>query len=201
VNCCRNGQILIFAGKNWFNINFQKHQLFFKPSLSFFLLSLSLFDGILPPGLRSQTMTLKKSSSMIHIGKMILQKVNESGISKSELARRVNLTPQNIYNLFKRKSIDAGLLKQISVALAFDFFSIYEEARRERVHRFWSEENSDRYLEYQELLREQNRLKNENRYLKSLIGMTKKKGTTTADSARTEIRRATVYRLRKNSIS
>ena len=138
---------------------------------------------------------------MVHIGKMILQKVNESGISKSELARRVNLTPQNIYNLFKRKSIDVGLLKQISVALAFDFFSIYEEARRERIVRFWSEEDSDRYLEYQELLREQNRLRNENRYLKSLIGMTKRKRANTAGTATTGVRRATVYRLRKNSIS
>lgn len=138
---------------------------------------------------------------MVHIGKMILQKVNESGISKSELARRVNLTPQNIYNLFKRKSIDVGLLKQISVALAFDFFSIYEEARRERIVRFWSEEDSDRYLEYQELLREQNRLRNENRYLKSLIGMTKIKRANTAGTAATNVRRATVYRLRKNSIS
>jgi transcriptional regulator with XRE-family HTH domain len=61
----------------------------------------------------------------IHIGKIIKQKVEESGINKSEFSRRINTTPQNVYGIFKRKSIDTDLLDKISHVLDIDFFAYY----------------------------------------------------------------------------
>ena len=61
----------------------------------------------------------------IHIGKLILQQVKSSGINRSEFARRINTTRQNIDNIARRESIDSLLLFQISEVLQFDFFQLY----------------------------------------------------------------------------
>ena len=61
----------------------------------------------------------------IHIGNLIRQRLNETGMSKSEFARRINTTPQNIYGIFKRKSIDSDLLTQISEVLEYNFFEYF----------------------------------------------------------------------------
>ena len=61
----------------------------------------------------------------IHIGQLIRKRVEETGMSKSEFARRVNTTSQNIYGIFKRKSLDTELLTKISSVLKYDFFQHY----------------------------------------------------------------------------
>ena len=61
----------------------------------------------------------------IHIGNLIKKIVEEKGINKSEFARRINTTSQNVYGIFKRKSIDAELLKKISGVLGYNFFQYY----------------------------------------------------------------------------
>jgi transcriptional regulator with XRE-family HTH domain len=63
--------------------------------------------------------------SKVHIGKLIRERLEEIGMSKSEFSRRINTSPQNVYGIFKRKSIDTELLQQISEVLKFDFFSYY----------------------------------------------------------------------------
>lgn len=63
----------------------------------------------------------------VHIGKIIKQKVDESGMSKSEFGRRINTSPQNVYGIFKRKSIDTDLLSKISDVLETDFFRYYSK--------------------------------------------------------------------------
>lgn len=62
-----------------------------------------------------------------HIGKIIRQRLEETGMNKSEFARRINTTPQNIYGIFKRKSLDTDLLKEISQVLEYDFFQYYSQ--------------------------------------------------------------------------
>lgn len=64
----------------------------------------------------------------LHIGKIIKKKLEESGMSKSEFSRRIETTPQNIYGIFKRKSMDTDLLKRISNVLNYDFFMYYTTA-------------------------------------------------------------------------
>lgn len=61
----------------------------------------------------------------IHIGKIILKKLKESGMSKSEFARRINKSPQNVQDIFTRQSIDTKLLSDISEVLGYSFFTLF----------------------------------------------------------------------------
>lgn len=58
----------------------------------------------------------------IHIGKVILEKLKEQDISKSEFGRKINRSRQNVQDIFKRESIDTNLLAEVSKVLNFDFF-------------------------------------------------------------------------------
>lgn len=57
-----------------------------------------------------------------HVGSTIKKRLEEVGISKNEFARRINRTPQNVFSIFERESLDTGLLLDISKVLNFDFF-------------------------------------------------------------------------------
>ena len=46
-------------------------------------------------------------------------------IGPTELGALINTSKQNVYGIFKRKSIDTQLLAKISRALAHDFFLYY----------------------------------------------------------------------------
>lgn len=61
----------------------------------------------------------------IHVGKLIKNRLQETGMTKSEFARRINKTSQNIYDIFERKTIDTGLLLKISTILDLNFFERY----------------------------------------------------------------------------
>jgi hypothetical protein len=60
-----------------------------------------------------------------HLGNIIKKRLEEVGISKNEFARRINRTPQNVFSIFDRESMDTKLLLDISKVLNFDFFSVY----------------------------------------------------------------------------
>ena len=61
----------------------------------------------------------------LHIGQIIKQRVEELGITKAEFSRRINTSSQNIYGIFKRKSIDTALLIKISKTLNHNFFKYF----------------------------------------------------------------------------
>ncbi|MGZ4054452.1 MAG: hypothetical protein ACXVDZ_10585 [Bacteroidia bacterium] len=61
----------------------------------------------------------------IHVGKAILKKIEETGISKSEFARRINRAPQTVQHIFVKQSIDTNLLLDISTVLKFNFFALF----------------------------------------------------------------------------
>jgi transcriptional regulator with XRE-family HTH domain len=61
----------------------------------------------------------------LHIGKLIAKKIGETGMTKSELGRRINVTPQNIHYILRNNSIDTDLLRKVSIALDYDFFQHY----------------------------------------------------------------------------
>lgn len=61
----------------------------------------------------------------VHIGKLISKKIKEIGMSKSELSRRINVTPQSTHYILAKNSIDTNLLLKISRALDYDFFQHY----------------------------------------------------------------------------
>jgi transcriptional regulator with XRE-family HTH domain len=112
-----------------------------------------------------------------HIGKIIRQRLEETGMNKSEFARRINTTPQNIYGIFKRKSIDTDLLKEISQVLEYDFFQYYSQVTFE-VHEDGSPYSKEKTYEHKTVTELCNELKvcqqelellrKENAYLKEI---------------------------------
>ncbi len=61
----------------------------------------------------------------IHIGQKIREKAKELRIGPTELSKMINTSKQNIYGIYKRKSIDTHLLSKISKALGHNFFRHY----------------------------------------------------------------------------
>ncbi len=64
---------------------------------------------------------------MVNIGKIIEDEFNASGLQISYFAQKINTSKRNVYNIFRRKSIDTNLLFKISEILNKDFFEIYSE--------------------------------------------------------------------------
>jgi len=64
----------------------------------------------------------------IHIGQQIQDALKHRGMTVSEFGRRINKSRENVYSIFKRKTIDTGLLYTISQVLEQDFFILYSIA-------------------------------------------------------------------------
>lgn len=65
----------------------------------------------------------------INIGLAIEQRINELGVSRSELAKRLGIANQNVKKLIlDREHMDTDKLEEICRALDFDFFKLYSEA-------------------------------------------------------------------------
>jgi len=54
-------------------------------------------------------------------------------MSNAEFARRINTHIRNVYDIFRRKSIDTDLLVTIGSVLEYDFFRYYFLPLREKV--------------------------------------------------------------------
>lgn len=67
----------------------------------------------------------------INIGELIEQRMNELGISKAELARRLNIASQYVNRLFAKDGINTDKLIDISIALDCDFFKYYRPKAEE----------------------------------------------------------------------
>ena len=63
--------------------------------------------------------TNKKS---MFIGEIIHQELQRQERTVSWLARKLNCDRQNVYDIFKRRTIDTELLMRISIILNVDFF-------------------------------------------------------------------------------
>ncbi len=62
---------------------------------------------------------------MIHIGKLIERELRWQERPVSWFARKLYCERTNIYDIFKRQSIDTDMLLRISVVLNHDFFRYY----------------------------------------------------------------------------
>ncbi len=65
---------------------------------------------------------------MIHIGEAIKQELIQQERSISWFARKLYCDRSNVYDIFKRKSIDTELLLRISIILNRNFFALYDDA-------------------------------------------------------------------------
>lgn len=118
----------------------------------------------------------------IHIGKIVRQHLEEVGMTKSEFARRINTSPQNIYGIFKRQSIDTELLRDISRVLGYDFFQYYASSSmvvnedKTPYGKLQVKTAMELQKELESLRKEVEVLRNENTYLKEIHRLLKEKG-------------------------
>lgn len=68
----------------------------------------------------------------MRIGQKVEARAKELRIGPTELARKIKSSKQNVYNIYKRHSIDTDLLVRLSKVLDCDFFQYYQAA--EAVH-------------------------------------------------------------------
>lgn len=61
----------------------------------------------------------------MQIGKLIALRIEQTGMSKAEFARRINRSPQNVQDLLTRSSVDTSLLISVSQALGYNFFKAF----------------------------------------------------------------------------
>ncbi len=61
----------------------------------------------------------------LHIGKIIHEKVKLSKCSVKEIAKYINRSENTMYDIYKRESIDTGLLLKLSEILEFNFFELF----------------------------------------------------------------------------
>jgi hypothetical protein len=66
----------------------------------------------------------------VHIGSIIKARSKSARIGPTELGTRIETSKQNVYGIFKRKSIDTELLARISAALDHDFFQYLSKSYR-----------------------------------------------------------------------
>jgi hypothetical protein len=62
----------------------------------------------------------------LHIGKEIKRVLDESGKKALWLAKQLNTSDRNLYDLLNREEISTGQLAQISRILNYDFFALYQ---------------------------------------------------------------------------
>ena len=116
----------------------------------------------------------------IHIGQQIRKKTKELRIGSTELSKMINTSKQNIYGIYKRKSIDTHLLYAISKALNYNFFKYYfsdetilqvQEPAGE-----YKSGKSERLTEVELLQKELTELKDKYELLKKINMLLEKKG-------------------------
>ncbi|MEY4287664.1 MAG: hypothetical protein RL511_1753 [Bacteroidota bacterium] len=61
----------------------------------------------------------------IHIGQEIKRVLDDSDLSVTEFAKKINKSRGNVYSILDRKSIDTELLQAISSVLDYDFFLLF----------------------------------------------------------------------------
>lgn len=69
---------------------------------------------------------------MVHIGEEIRKELHRQERTISWFARKLFCDRSNVYDIFKRKSIDTDLLMRISNILEYDFFSYYTNSLKEK---------------------------------------------------------------------
>lgn len=58
-----------------------------------------------------------------HIGQRIRAELDRQGHTVTWLARQINCDRRNVYDIFRRATLDTQLLYTVSIALRHDFFS------------------------------------------------------------------------------
>lgn len=71
----------------------------------------------------------------IHIGSLIEEQVRKQKMNVSVFAKKLNCDRTNVYDIFKRSTIDTELLYRISKVLNYNFFDLYSKKLDKGVER------------------------------------------------------------------
>jgi transcriptional regulator with XRE-family HTH domain len=77
------------------------------------------------------------------IGQEIKQIVKKRGMTVEELAKALNVSKPNIFDIYKRESIDTGLLERLCKVLQYNFFKSFYQ-------RYQSDEDKETIAMYKE---------------------------------------------------
>lgn len=72
------------------------------------------------------------------IGKQIRAVVKKRGMKVEELAKRLNVSKPNIYDIYRRNTIDTGLLERLCKVLDYNFFETF-------AHKYRTQQERDSY--------------------------------------------------------
>ena len=76
---------------------------------------------------------LFRTTEEMHIGNRIKEVMKQQGRTVSWMVFQIHCERTNVYNIYKRKTIDTGLLVQISLILGHNFFAdLADEIRKKR---------------------------------------------------------------------
>ena len=64
---------------------------------------------------------------MVNIGEIIKEELHKQERSVAWFARKLYCDRSNVYDIFRRKSIDTDLLLRISIILNRNFFKLYNQ--------------------------------------------------------------------------
>ena len=73
---------------------------------------------------------------MTHIGQIIEKELHRQERSVTWFARRLYCDRTNVYNIFRRQSLDTELLLRISIILEYNFFQIYSDIYNNRTKKY-----------------------------------------------------------------
>lgn len=71
----------------------------------------------------------------VPIGKEIQAVVRKRGMKVEELAKRLNVSKPNIYDIYRRNTIDTGLLERLCNVLDHNFFEVFANKYRTQQER------------------------------------------------------------------
>lgn len=104
------------------------------------------------------------------IGQLIKERINLQKMEVTEFARLIGVERSNVYNIFKRESIDTKLLKKIGQVLDYDFFQdLLEEKTIQEIILKSKIESSVVYIPIKLTEEEINKLGIKERVIKDLI--------------------------------
>ena len=112
----------------------------------------------------------------VHIGEKIKKRADELKIGTTELGRLINTSKQNVYGIFKRSSIDAELLYEVSKALRFNFFQFYDTPELAKFESKTSKELDTLRKENEKLKSELRVVKEKNELLQKINKLLDRKG-------------------------
>jgi hypothetical protein len=107
----------------------------------------------------------------IHIGSMIRLRAKELRIGPTELGSKINTSKQNVYGIYKRRSIDTRLLVKICVALDYDFFKYYTKSLQLSEAPVAEGDNGEMRKQLDACRSEFDAMRRENDYLKKINGL------------------------------